>query len=80
MYYQQQQQHIPQQHKHFIDNTDTVSVHSVAASSAPSASATIPHENLEAYRMEVKASKDPIKQFEFAKQLVIVAEGMLLMF
>jgi hypothetical protein len=35
----------------------------------------IPHENLEAYRQEVKKSNDPVKQFEFAKQLILVAEG-----
>jgi hypothetical protein len=38
--------------------------------------ALIPHENLESYRQEVKKSNDPIKQFQFAKQLILVAEGI----
>jgi hypothetical protein len=53
-------------------DNDSVSIRS----STTTASISIPHENLEAYRQEVKKSKDPIQQFEFAKQLILVAEGI----
>ncbi|KAJ3331052.1 hypothetical protein HDU91_003426, partial [Kappamyces sp. JEL0680] len=58
-------------------DSDTVSLHSTTTTttSVRVRETLIPHENLEAYRQEVKKSKDPIKQFDFAKQLILVAEG-----
>ena len=60
-----------------LDMSDAISIRSGGTSAT---SATIPHENLEAYRTEIKKSKDPVKQFEFSKQLVLVAEGTHHMF
>ena len=36
----------------------------------------VPHSNLESYRQEIKISRDPVKHFEFGKQLILVAEGI----
>ena len=69
----------PQQHHQHRKESDAMSNHSnesgVSGVSVPLN--FVPHENLESYRQEIKNSKDPIKHFEFGKQLILVAEGTL---
>jgi hypothetical protein len=62
-------------------SSDTSSEISMSARNANTSAvvreALIPHGNLEEYRQDVKKSNDPIKQFGFAKQLILVAEGLI---
>ncbi|KAI8902119.1 hypothetical protein BC833DRAFT_613964 [Globomyces pollinis-pini] len=57
-------------------DADTVSVRSAATAMTSQSTLVVPVENLEQYRQQVKNSHDPVMQFDFAKRLIEVAEGL----
>jgi hypothetical protein len=72
----QQQRVMQRPQNHSRNQDDTASVYSTNSNNVREV--LIPHENLEQYRQDVKKSNDPAQQFAFAKQLILVAEGILI--